>query len=259
MAVGLNEIKIDVAEQFEHLPHAPIVEAVIEVRARAEVGWEEGVISKTLKPKLPDYPRVVSQKEFQPEVEFGPGQAPQHDLGWKGLRFQSADERHIAQFNRDGFVFSRLYPYQNWEHLRDESLRLWRIHADLAHPLEVQRMGLRFINRITLPVDEVNFEDYLHPHPQPPRGLDLPFLGYFHHDSLAVPGYPYVINVVRTSQPPHDPRVQGLGLILDIDVVTSHPLELRQGVLETKLAEMRWLKNKAFFGSITPDALKSFR
>jgi uncharacterized protein (TIGR04255 family) len=255
-------MKINVNEQFPHLQHAPIVEAVIEIRSRAEVAWNEGVVSQWLKPKLSDYPQIASQNEFQQEVRFGLGREPeakQHDLGWKGLRFQSADGCHIAQFNRDGFLFSRLPLYQNWEQLRDEGMRLWNIHAELARPTEAQRLGLRFINRFVLPVQEMKFEDYIQPHPTPPRDLDLPFLGFFHHETLVVPTSPYAINVARTIQLPQDPRSQGLAIILDIDVFTLQPFELRQDLLVTRLAEMRWLKNKVFFGSVTPKALESFR
>ncbi len=263
VATAFDEMKIDVTEQFQHLPKAPIVEAVIEVRARSEATWDEQFISEQLKSKLPDYPRVTSQRELQQEVKFESGQPPeatQHDLGWKGLRFQSADGRHLAQFNRNGFVFSRMKPYENWEQLLKEAMRLWRIHTDEARPTTAHQIGLRFINRISLPVQEFKFEDYIQPHPAPPHGLDsLLFNGYFHHDALAVPGHPYVINLVRTIQPPQDPAVQGLGLILDIDVITTQPFELSDGMLETRLAEMCWLKNKAFFGSITKTALKSFQ
>ena len=181
-------MNIDVTEQFPHLPHAPIVEAVIEIRARAEVNWEERAVTDWLKPKLSDYPRVGSQNEFQHEVSFGPGKQPeasQQDLGWKGLRFQSENQPHVVQFNRDGFSFSRLRPYDNWEQLRTEALRLWGIYADLARPTETQRIGLRFINRLALPVSETRFEDYIEPYAQPPRNLDLPFFGFFHQDTLA--------------------------------------------------------------------------
>jgi uncharacterized protein (TIGR04255 family) len=262
MAVGLSELKIDVTESFPHLPHAPIVEAVIEIRARAEFAWEERVVSEHLKSKLPDFPRVTSQSQLKQEVKFELGQPPetkQHDLGWKGLQFQSSDGLHIAQFNRDGFVFSRLQPYESWERMRDEALRLWCIHMDLAQPTEIQRLGLRFINRIALPVQETRFEGYLMPHPVPPQGLDLPFHNFFHHDTLAVPGHPYAINVVRTILSPQDPQTQGIGLILDIDVFATQRFELRRDMLESRLGEMRWLKNKVFFGSVTSDALARFQ
>jgi uncharacterized protein (TIGR04255 family) len=255
-------MKINVTEQFPHLAHAPIVEAVIEIKARSQVAWEQNAISESLKPKLPGYPQVISQNEFQQEVKFAPGQAPearQHDLGWKGLRFESSDGRHIAQFNRDGFVFSRLYPYETWERLWDEASRLWKLHVDLAKPAEAHRIGLRFVNRIPLPPQEMRFEEYIHPHAQPPYGLDLPFHGFFHHDTLAVPESPYAVNVVRTIQPSQDPAAGGPAVILDIDVFTTQPFELQPGLLESRLPEMRWLKNKVFFGSVTQKALDSFR
>jgi uncharacterized protein (TIGR04255 family) len=52
---------------------------------------------------------------------------------------------------------------------------------------------------------------------------------------------------------------KGFGLLLDIDVFSTEPIELRDDLLLKRLFEMRWLKNKAFFGSITPQALESFQ
>jgi uncharacterized protein (TIGR04255 family) len=89
--------------------------------------------------------------------------------------------------------------------------------------------------------------------------MELPFLNFFHHDTFAVPGYPYAINVIRTIQPPLNPQIEGLGLIVDIDAFTTQPFEIKDGMLEERLTELRWLKNKAFFCSITPKALELFR
>jgi hypothetical protein len=40
---------------------------------------------------------------------------------------------------------------------------------------------------------------------------------------------------------------------------TVQPIEMREEVLDMRLAEMRWLKNKVFFGSVTQKALASFQ
>ena len=69
-----TEIKIDLTEGFQNLSKAPIVEAAIDVRARAEAPWQEGPVSQQLKGQLPDYPKVVSQKEIQQQF---PAQRPQ--------------------------------------------------------------------------------------------------------------------------------------------------------------------------------------
>ena len=257
-------MKIDVTEHFEYLRNAPIVEAAIEVRARAEVSWDEKAVSDQLKAKLPDYPQAISQNAVTHEINLTPGQAPQalqHDLGWRGLICRSPDEKHIAQFNRDSFVFSRLQPYLGWDKLSDEAVRLWRIHADISHAVEAQRLGLRFINRIGLDSSPrgLNLEGYIRPHPQAPRDLDIPISGFLHQDTLGGPGYPYVINIFRTIQPAQNSPNQGVGLIIDIDVATVQPFHADEAALKMRLAEMRWLKNKIFFGSMTQEALKKFQ
>jgi uncharacterized protein (TIGR04255 family) len=254
-------MKIDTTEQFEPLPRAPIVEAVIQIDARPEISWDEKNISECLKPKLPDYEKIVSYNRITQEVKIAPHspQTSEQSLRWHGLACQSKDETQKAQFNRDGFVFSRLQPYQNWDNFFTEAIRLWKIYSDTARPVEMQRIGLRFINRIQLPPKEVNFEKYIQPYPEPPFGLELPFLSFFHHDTLAVPGYPYAINVIRTTQPATNPQIEGIGLIIDIDAFTTQPLEIKAGALEDRLGELRWLKNKTFFGSVTAEAMKLFQ
>jgi uncharacterized protein (TIGR04255 family) len=254
------KLKFDVTEEFEHLPNAPIIEAVIDIRAQAEAPWEEADIQEHLKPQLPDYPKVVSTGAFRQQLKVEPGSVEQsyRDLGWKGLWFQSADDRHIAQFNRESFVFSRLYPYESWEQFSKEAFRLWRMHIQLANPTQVQRLGLRFINRMPL-MKGKQLKFYLESPPKTPRKLKLTLNGFFHQDKLRVPGHPYAVNITRTVLPPDEPGNQDGALILDIDVFSEEPFELRNGALEPRLAEMRWLKNRAFFGSITHKALESFR
>lgn len=253
-------MKIDLTESFEFLPSAPIVEAVIQVHARPQMPWNEPDVLACLKPKLSEFEKTFSRNNVKHEVKFGAAQVPQvsaEDLGWHGLECQSKDQS--VQFSRDGFVYSRLQPYQGWGQFFGEAMRLWKIFLETAQPADIQRVGLRFINKIKLPPKEFNFENYIQPYPEPPFGLDFPFLSFFHHDTLAVPGHPYAINIIRTIQPPANIEADGLGLVVDIDAFTTQPQEIKDGVLEQRLAELRWLKNKAFFGSVTPDAMKLFR
>lgn len=257
-----SKFSIDVKGTFPRLAQAPIVEAVIEIRAQAEAPWEEPAITEQLKTMLPDYPTLQSQQQFMHEVKIEFGQKTEgviQNLGWKGLRFESADKLHIAQFNRDGFLFSHLLPYDSWEQFCSEGLRLWLLHVALAKPAEIHRLGLRFINRMMLSIEGEKLEDYLQILPQNPQGLDLPIGGFFHLEELRVPGYPYAINIRRMIQPPDVPAVKEIGIILDIDVFTIQPFELQSGMLERYLAEMRWLKNKVFYGSITPKAVEKFK
>jgi uncharacterized protein (TIGR04255 family) len=249
--------QIDLTETFPLLSRAPIVEAVIGVTARAESVWEELAISEQFKQRLPEYPDVQAHREVRYEFKHGADAQPEqavHDMGWRGLRCESADKLHIAQFNRDGFSFSRLKPYQSWEQFYQEGMRLWKLYNEIAQSSEIQRLGLRFINRIAFSQAEVKLEDFLENPPKPPRGMEIPFEGFLHHTTFSVPGHPYRINLVQTVQPAQGAD-DSWGVILDIDVYTTEPIA-NQDLIGQHLTKMRWLKNKVFFGSITTNTLE---
>ena len=255
---AITDLRIDLGEKFPHLRNAPIVEATIEVRTRAESAWKEADITQQVKSRLPEYPKVQSQSRMIQEFTLGEiPSARTQSLGWQGLRAESGDGRQVVQFNRDSFVFGRLRPYEGWERLFAEAVRLWNFYVELAQPAELQRIGLRFINQVKLPLQETRYEDYIQPAPAPPKGLELPFHGFLHHDILAAPGHPYGINVIRTIQTP--PNADSYAVILDIDAFTLQPFQYRETIMQERLPEMRWLNNKVFFGSITAKAVQTFK
>jgi uncharacterized protein (TIGR04255 family) len=247
------DFKIDVTEPFPRLSKAPIVEAVISVQARASSVWDEQTVLEAIKPKLPDYPSIFKIRPGHTTKTTFEGSI------WTGTRFFSADDKYIAQFNQDGFVVSRLHPYEGWERFSSEAMRLLPLFLETARPLEVHQLALRYVNRIDLPPEDIRFEEYIDPTPKPPNKLDLPFSNFFHQDKFAVPGHDYAISIIRTIQRTPDSLAQGFGIILDITVSTWKPFDLRQDLVEHRLAEMRCLKNRAFFGSITEKTLKSLQ
>jgi len=257
-----DELTINTSEEFPCLSRAPIVEATLEFRCRAEAPWEEAAILQQIKTRLPDYPLALAQRAFQQQFQFQPNQPAQgsfHDLGLTGFRLQSKDNLQITQFNRDGFAFSRLQPYESWPHFSVEAFRLWEIYAELARPSQIQRLGLRFINRINLEPEQETLDHYLSAPPQTPAELSFPFITFLHHDSFAIPGKPYIVNVVKTVQPQQSGGMAPPALIFDIDVFSEQPFVLEAATMSQRVAEMRWLKNKFFFGNITSAALETFR
>jgi uncharacterized protein (TIGR04255 family) len=258
-----SKIEFNTGVPFPHLSRAPITEAVLELRTRAETAWDEAEVQPELQKALPDYPSIQAAQRFQHEFVMGLGQTPQQsvsDLGWQGVQFRSADALNIAGFYRESFVFSRLHPYPSWEGFIGEALRLWGIHMSLAQPSEIQRIGLRFINQVDIGSDDAELGHFLRFPPQAAQGFDVPFNFFFHQDSLSIPGHPYVLTLNRALQPKQEQgggRTTPAKLILDIDVSTTSAIGLDQ--LQSCLSEMRWLKNKAFFGNFTEAAINSFK
>ncbi|MBN2133795.1 MAG: TIGR04255 family protein [Sedimentisphaerales bacterium] len=251
--------QLDLNETFSHLAAAPIVEAVIHWRARAGKVFQSEVLRQQLVERLPGYPDCRPQHQLEVESQFAGGSASQIQRQiWQGFRLTSEDKRHIVQFTRDGVAFSRLTPYEEWNVFAAEGQRLWRIFVELAEPTEVQRLGVRFINRIRLE-DLTEVRKYLARPPKCLEPLGLPVGQFFYQSLHDVPGHPFQVNVVQTVQAPAPPQTQELGLILDIDVGTTQALLCDDRVLQEFLTQMHWLKNKAFFNLLSKKAVTLFQ
>lgn len=252
----MNNIIIKPDEQFRTLNSAPVVEAVLELRCRVDMDWHETSVMAMLTSRLTDFPHCESMKRMKTEMRLGPDVGPVHtseDLGWVGARFQSADEKQIVRYERDVFAFSQLSPYPGWDTFAQRAMDLFAVVAPAESAIEIARVGLRFINRIEL-IDGAQPENYLVSVPRAPEGVSLSIDGFLHQEKFGVPGYDYAIQMTRTLQPPAIERGTTAGLIIDIDVSTTKPWRGTFSNLRTRLLEMRWLKNKTFFGSLTPNA-----
>jgi uncharacterized protein (TIGR04255 family) len=251
--------KLDVSKSFPHLPGAPIVEAIIHWMARAGKPLSQEELRKQLAERLSGYPDCQPQQWLELEAQFVPdGSSTQvRRDSWHGFRMTSADKLHIVQFTRHGLVFSRLTPYENWDVFAEEAQRVWRIYVELAEPSEVQRLGVRFVNRI-LPVDLADIDQYLSSPPKCLEPLGMPPKGFLYQSMHDVPGHPFQVNVVQTIQPPTPPISDDFGLILDIDVFTTQAFAPADEIVRDYLPKMRCLKNEAFFSLMSKKAIKSF-
>ncbi len=258
-----DRYEIDRNKKFGHLEHAPIIEAIIEIKCPPEVPWKEDTIPDEAAKRLQGYQFWDSRSEYSQSVNFKdnvPVPETMDKVGWKGVRYRSDDEKYVVAFNRDGFVFSRVGSYETWEQFSAEALRVWKVYESIAKPSDVHRIGLRFINRIPLPGTPVDLDDFIYPGPQPPRDLGFPIASFLHKDTFTVPGHPYLINIVRTESPAPSRGIEvDYAIILDIDVYFQEVFEIDDSKIQGHLENMRILKNEVFWGIIPPPLLENLR
>jgi uncharacterized protein (TIGR04255 family) len=246
-------MKIDFSEPFPHLTKAPIVEAVIDFRALPTVPCEQSQFETYFRKEFSEFPAFQVHNKLNYHLKAQAGKHPetvQPTSLWQGLAFHSSDKLRIAQCQRDGFSLSRLPSYPKWEEFVTEAMSLWGKYAALTKPVEILRIGVRFINRIPISAQAGNLSEYLMNAPKSWDSFPIPFASFVHSDTFSVPDTNYLIHVVRALQPP-DPTSDLPAIILDTDVSTRTPSPIDTNALEGKLQEMRWLKNKVFFASIT--------
>jgi uncharacterized protein (TIGR04255 family) len=254
-------MKIDFSETFPHLSKAPIVEAVIDFRALPTVPCEQAQFETYFKREFSDYPTAQIQNRHNFELKANLGGQPeavQPTSWWQGLVFQSSDKLRVVQCQRDGFSFSRLPPYDVWDSFAGEALSLWKKYAALTKSIEIQRVGVRFINRLILKPEWPKLDDYLINAPRSIAENALPLAGFFHSYTFFIPDNNYLVNLNLALQPA-DGVNPTAAIIVDTDVFTTNAISSTENILETKLIEMRWLKNKIFFATLTQKLIESLK
>jgi len=247
-----------------HFEKAPIVEAIIAIDTTPILNDEQmAQIEAASESFKADYPESepLQHVQFQIGVGLGrlPQQAAQHDATF-GRKYVSEDKRQLVVFRRNGFNFSRLPPYQRWESFRDEAKRLWNEYRTAAGELAIVRFGLRYINRIDIPIGKP-IDGFLKLYPQVPDNSDGSFRtinsSYMRVDSILteIPGGQLIIQ--QASLPQQQKEFATLSLDFDISVVTQNGAteEYVWSALETA----RTIKNQLFVDSLQPDFLETFR
>jgi uncharacterized protein (TIGR04255 family) len=242
-----------------HLKNAPITEAIIDfrVKTRSDLRAEDlAAVKDRLSNRLP---KVEEMRGLQATIQVlkGQGQPPVvQDLGLQGYLFKSQDEKVITQFRIDGFTLNRLRPYTSWEDIFPQAMDLWRLYLEVAKPLAVTRLAVRYINHVPLPAAVEKFENYLRAAPLVPAELPQGISSFLTRVTIHDPETGVSAHVTQASQPSSD--THKLSVILDIDAYKEAQFSPEDAEVERVFLQLRKFKNLIFFNSLTDETLRQF-
>jgi uncharacterized protein (TIGR04255 family) len=231
---------------------APITEALIDIQASVPQDISLDSL-RAFNETLQRFSTVHTQTEWagQFKVDGADSSTMTTRHGVRGFLFVSDDEKNVVQARRDGFTFSRLYPYEGWDALRDEAKELWKRYVAVSGATGVRRLAVRYINRLPMPSEQVVLGEWLNLHPRLPAGLG-PMADFLLRVVLPHPeNHAYQAIVTQGTAPPEDDR--GPGIMFDIDVFAAFELGSDDPQVWSILEDLRQYKNDVFFGTITND------
>jgi uncharacterized protein (TIGR04255 family) len=238
----------------KHYTKAPITEALIDLRVEmpdisSEValsllkGIQHGIES--------EYPVREDIVTIQSEFQSSPSFTTTTTQTQIGFRFLSEDKKQIFQARLDGFTFSRLSPYKDWATLKDEAKRLWELYKSATYPKSVNRVAVRYLNRLDLPLPMDDFKDYLRTVPEVSPDLPQGLSDYFMR--LIIPqsdlGAWVVLQEALIPSPPDVDNV--VSVVLDIDLVCEVSCSPSENSYWDMLERLRVRKNEIFEACIT--------
>lgn len=228
---------------------APITEALIDIRVEDGRGPAIAVLESLHKEIRNQYP--VKSKRIYVAGQFSAGEevgavATQRLMGFS---FSSSDGKQIFQARMDGFTFSRLRPYGNWNELRDEARRLWRIYRKSAKAAKISRVAVRYINQIDIPVPQIDYKEYFRTSPEVSPDLPQGLSGFFMRLQFPQDDIGGMLILTQTAVPPPSPSMTSV--ILDLDVLKENVAFQSDEEVWILLEKLRDRKNKFFEGCIT--------
>ncbi len=77
------------------------------------------------------------------------------------MQFLREDEKALIQVDRDLLAVNHLKPYPTWQEFLPLIQQGFDAYCQIANPKGILRIGLRYINRIEVPGQRIELEDYL--------------------------------------------------------------------------------------------------
>lgn len=245
-------------------PNAPIVEAILDIRAKLPEGINLDTLEAFQNSIKDRFPEKKKQYSFGAELKFSPGEPSslQETLNKPiGYLFKSSAKQKIVQARLNGFTLNKLKPYEEWEVFCKEGRELWKLYSNMFKPVKVERIALRYINRIEIPLPLKEFEEYILTIPQiAPKlstKLSTKVMERFFMQ-FVVPNIDIEANAIITvtTEKPVDDK---LPLIFDIDAYRDTAYVDTQEKIWDDFENLHKFKNDIFFDSITDKTKELFK
>lgn len=244
----------------EFLENAPITEALIDIKCTVSPLTNLNTLESYQENIKIEFPEKKKRQAWAGQINFKEDSIPEilsPSGGTHGFLFENPRENKIVQARLDGFTFNKLKPYSKWDDFVQEAKVLWNNYIDVASPINIERLGLRYINKIEIPESTFEISDYLLTGPVIANGISKNINDFFFRVIIPSDDNKYTATITQAIDKTID--VEGItNLIFDIDVFTNLRIDPKEEIIWEYFREMREFKNRIFFNSITESTRRLF-
>lgn len=237
----------------------PIVEAIMDVT------FESSVDAKDLEKLRNKYLNNYSKDEKLTNVnvklnvsQAGGKHAADVDHEHVGQRFSSEDMTKLLIIKPSNFTISQLAPYPGWDDFYKRFVHDWKIWKRVVGYKKIARIGVRYINRIDIPVtnERVEHEDYLNIYPKLPSLF--PFINSYKVECITkIEEIECQLRLNSTVVPA--PILNYMSFIVDQDIFKNVELPQNDEGMFSLLNAIHVEKNKVFELCISDKARELFK
>jgi uncharacterized protein (TIGR04255 family) len=236
----------------------PLIEALCEFYFAPSQPWDLTIPGLFYREVASEFPKKRQVRPFQVDFEVeGQEQAIQNTGSITDrMQFLREDERALIQVGLDLLVVNHLKPYSNWQAFKRMIARALEVYRQVANPQAINRIGLRYINRLDIPENKTEIEDYLLAVPTVPSAVPQVFASW--KQRVEIPFIEANGLLVIQSSSVFQEGQETVAFLLDLDFITI------QARLVTLDSAMEWVDRahdeieKVFEACVTPKAKQLF-
>ena len=238
-------------------PRAPIIESVIELRMRGEIGVRDVEKIATRLGKRYEFSELQNVVDVG-VIATGSG-VTLHQQARGGRRLFSSDQANVAIVNQRSLVTACLPPYQGWNAFCADARKNFQDWKKVDKSFAIERIGVRYVNRIDIPSgvqDLVQLEKYFTIYPGMST-YERPLLGFLVQATVNghLTDWAATITVA-----PFEPALvpDHVSILLDIDAYRTSNIPHKDEDLWRVVTEGQAIKNDLFERTLTPAAKRLF-
>ena len=243
----------------------PIEEALCEFRFKPSQDWDltiPGKLHTELGSNYSGKPRQQRVVEVGLEIKEGTPSGLQHKEALDRVQLVTENESRIVAVGPDVLSVHMLRPYQDvsdpqrsgWDEFRPRLEEALNAYWTVAQPEGINRIGIRYINKIEFPHPRVTLTSYLNCVLPTVAGLPRSMDGFF---SRAEFSYDDGIRLVLSQGTVPD-TTTNLSFVIDLDVIWETNRAIPAETALTKADDLRNRERSAFEAVITDKARELF-
>lgn len=237
----------------------PVEEALVEFRFVPGQGWDP-----TLPGKLHQHTAIKSgytgkprtQKIVEAALEAGRDQPSQMTLreGFSRVQLVNENGTRLISLGPDVLSVNVLRPYEGWIEFRQRIETALQAYAEVAEPGGVSRVGVRYINKINLPAQEIELKTWFRCGPPTVPELPGKIAGFVSRVEFLYPDAVKLLLTQASIEAPDGPPA----VLLDLDVLWESGETRSPDAIMTLVDDLHERAGNAFEALITDAARERF-
>ena len=138
----------------------PFVEAVCEFRLTRDTSWDLAIPGLFYEKVKDVFPRREQRVVQEIELTQGPQGLQQQIRTAERVVLLTEDRKMLIQLGPRLLAVNALKPYPTWQGFKPIIEKAWKTLENLLEVRGLQRIGLRYINRIEIPASEIELKEY---------------------------------------------------------------------------------------------------